>query len=299
MSTSTMQISYAPSSEVLFQLFHNEAPVGERPYFPHAHSEFEVTIFISGRGVYTVDRKRQYHVSPGDVLIFRSNEEHWLGSIEPGDSVQTIGVHFQPQIVFAQESNLFDIKYLRAFMSDSPDFNNLIPHDDPVASEIMYLMEQIKLESEKQLQDYELMVKVKLLTILVEINRYTGLTDDQNTPHIPRLQLLQITKGMQYIRDHFTEDLRIDDIAKELNMSTSYFSHTFKAVNRISPIEYIISNRIEMAKAELQNTDDAVLDISMRCGFNNAANFNRAFRKKTGLTPLQYRKLIQQYGRSF
>ena len=104
------------------------------------------------------------------------------------------------------------------------------------------------------------------------------------------LQLLQITKGMQYIKDHLTEDLRLDDLALVANMSTSYFSHIFKTVNRISPLDYIIRKRIDMAMSELQQTNKSILEIAYSCGFNNTANFNRAFRSKTGLVPSDYRR---------
>ena len=73
-------------------------------------------------------------------------------------------------------------------------------------------------------------------------------------------------------------------------MSTSYFSHIFKTVNRISPLDYIIRKRIDMAMSELQQTNKSILEIAYSCGFNNTANFNRAFRSKTGLVPSDYRR---------
>ena len=290
MSTPTVQISYSPQSEVMFRLFHNEVPAGIRPYFAHSHPEYEITIFLSGRGIYTVDRKKDYDVEPGDVFLFRSNEEHFMGVIEPENDVQTIGIHFLPQMVLSQSSNLFDIKYLRAFLTKESSFENRLPRGTSASADIRSLMEQMKHEADMKLPDYELMIKVKLLAILVEINRHYEFSEDEELAHITNEHFFQISRSMNYIDEHLTEDLRLDDLALVANMSTSYFSHIFKTVNRISPLDYIIRKRIDMAMNELQQTNKSILEIAYSCGFNNTANFNRAFRSKTGLVPSDYRR---------
>ena len=53
----------------------------------------------------------------------------------------------------------------------------------------------------------------------------------------------------------------------------------------------MISKRIDMAQALLLSTDEAVLDIAFQCGFNNSTNFNRAFKKITGISPTEYRRV--------
>lgn len=290
MSTPTAQISYTPESEVLFRLFHNEVPPCRRPYYAHCHTECEITIFLSGHGVYTVDQKKQYDVQPGDVFLFRGNEEHFMGIIDPGEGVRTIGIHFLPQFILAQSSNLFDIKYLRAFLNRESSFENRLPRDNPAMRTIVALMEQMKEEYDRKLPDYEQMIKVKLLAILVEINRNYGFVEDKDLSHITNEHFIQISRSMKYIDEHITENLCLEELAAVANMSSSYFSHIFKLVNRISPLDYIIRKRIDLSKSALLDSDDSILEIAYRCGFNNTANFNRAFRKKTGLTPSSFRK---------
>ena len=57
-------------------------------------------------------------------------------------------------------------------------------------------------------------------------------------------------------------------------------------------MEYIIRKRIDLAKMELKRTDSNILDLAYRCGFNNSANFNRAFKQRTGQTPSEFRKQV-------
>lgn len=74
-------------------------------------------------------------------------------------------------------------------------------------------------------------------------------------------------------------------------MSVSHFSQLFKKLNGFSAWDYVISKRIDMAQALLLSTDEAVLDIAFQCGFNNSTNFNRAFKKITGISPTEYRRV--------
>lgn len=59
------------------------------------------------------------------------------------------------------------------------------------------------------------------------------------------------------------------------------------------PLSHINEYRIGRAITRLQDTDLPVMDICLDCGFNNLGNFLREFRKKTGATPLQYRKTFR------
>ena len=58
----------------------------------------------------------------------------------------------------------------------------------------------------------------------------------------------------------------------------------------MSPWDYITVRRIDLARKLLSDSDRNILDIAMMCGFNNTANFNRAFKKVTGKTPKEIRK---------
>ena len=73
-------------------------------------------------------------------------------------------------------------------------------------------------------------------------------------------------------------------------MNEQYFCRFFKKAIGRTPITYINEYRIGHAITLLQDTELPVMDICLDCGFNNLGNFLREFRKKTGATPLQYRK---------
>lgn len=93
-----------------------------------------------------------------------------------------------------------------------------------------------------------------------------------------------------YIDAHYTEPIRLDEIAAALNCSVTYLAHTFKQTTGYSPIQYAIRRRIGLAQTLLISTDDSATHIATVVGYDNTNYFNALFRKIVGTTPIQYRK---------
>lgn len=99
-----------------------------------------------------------------------------------------------------------------------------------------------------------------------------------------------IRQVSQYIQEHLYEELSVERIAKELNISRSYLSTKFKQDTQISLNQYIMDQRIHKAKELLKNTDQSISDISSFLCFSSQAYFQNIFKKYTGMTPKQYRQ---------
>lgn len=96
----------------------------------------------------------------------------------------------------------------------------------------------------------------------------------------------------QFIIKNFTDPkLKLGQVAKHINLSDSAFSHFFRKSSKKSFTQFLIDMRLSYACRLLQETDDLVSDICIAAGFNNAANFNRHFKKAHGCTPFRYRQL--------
>jgi AraC family transcriptional regulator len=100
-------------------------------------------------------------------------------------------------------------------------------------------------------------------------------------------QVLQIT---DYIQNHLTQAIKTKDLAEFIGMSQFHFSRLFKQSTGISPHQYVIQQRIELAKQLLQKTDRAIADIALNCGFNSQSHLGKYFRTITGTTPKEYRQ---------
>jgi YesN/AraC family two-component response regulator len=107
----------------------------------------------------------------------------------------------------------------------------------------------------------------------------------------PRLGQSVIERAKKYILDNYSEELRLETVAREVHLSPTYFSALFKKMTGCSFAKYLTRVRIAKAKELLENTDISVTDIAFQVGFNDPAYFAAIFRREFGLTPLAYRKL--------
>lgn len=94
---------------------------------------------------------------------------------------------------------------------------------------------------------------------------------------------------IEYINEHFTEPLTIDQLAGVVHLSKSYFMGAFKRETGVGAMEYIAQLRLKLARELLRDTDKSVADIAFECGYHNLSNFNRQFRSAGGCSPKEYR----------
>lgn len=98
-----------------------------------------------------------------------------------------------------------------------------------------------------------------------------------------------IEEIVRYINENFREDLTIDFLAKQANLSSYHFIRIFKKETGFTPHEYIRNTRISTAKYLLKNTDMSIKDICYHTGFSCESVFCSAFKKHIGVTPTDYR----------
>ena len=95
---------------------------------------------------------------------------------------------------------------------------------------------------------------------------------------------------IDYINEHYAENISLDSIASVYNTTPKYISKVFKERIGTNFIDYLANIRIEEAKKLLTETNKSLWDILIETGFNNRNTFIRTFKKITGLSPSDYRK---------
>lgn len=97
---------------------------------------------------------------------------------------------------------------------------------------------------------------------------------------------------LQFLNEYHT-NITLDDLAKHFNRSKSHISHLFKSENGMTIRAYCNNLKLEDSKNLLLNTDIPVTKIAFDVGFNDTSYFIHLFRKKFGVSPLQYRRINQ------
>ena len=105
-----------------------------------------------------------------------------------------------------------------------------------------------------------------------------------------RFRLL-VDKLLEYIHSNLERTLTLKELAKTVNMSVPAFGTAFRQWTGSSVSDYIGSLRIRKARQLLEERTLSIGGIALRLGFYDSSHFSRAFRRKTGISPREYRRL--------
>ncbi|MGY4928812.1 AraC family transcriptional regulator N-terminal domain-containing protein [Streptomyces sp. 900105755] len=98
-------------------------------------------------------------------------------------------------------------------------------------------------------------------------------------------RLTQISRAVRHIREHYTDALRVEDLARLSGMSASPFHRYFRAVTAMTPIQYQKHIRLQEARLRLMSTTDDVADVGYAVGYDSASQFSREYRRQFGRPP--------------
>ena len=93
-----------------------------------------------------------------------------------------------------------------------------------------------------------------------------------------------------YIDGHLAEQIRVEDLAKLLDLSESHFGRAFRRTFGTSAHAYLTRRRIEVAQSLMLTTREPLSAIALRCGLSDQSHFTRVFRRIVGETPYAWRR---------
>lgn len=158
---------------------------------------------------------------------------------------------------------------------------------------IRQLMEEIIEEYQTASVMYEASIYSKLLEMMVLIRRsHTAITKPIGASGSKQREYLEKFMDVcNYINDHCTEDLTLEDVAARAGFSKYHFSRLFKQFANVSFYKYLNQKRIETAERLLVNPSMSVTDVSLSSGFSSLSSFIRMFKLIKGCTPSEYRTM--------
>ena len=272
--------------QIILQMYESVPDSDRGNFSEHHHTEIELCYVLSGKGKFKV-REKYYDIKPGAVFLFPSNEVHWIEKIEEGEQLRFLDLKFEPRLVWSPQLNLFDDNCLRTLFGAS--CTNHISAEEMLSVEIGKIMKEMHSECIREERGSEIIVKSDLYRLLVLLLRNEDNFDYEISPSNSE-NLKNIEKAIQFINANLSKKFTLEELAEISCFSRTYFSALFKALNGVSPWEYINIKRIEKAKRMLSESNETIIYIANECGFGNLSNFNRIFKKITGKKPTEYRK---------
>lgn len=100
-----------------------------------------------------------------------------------------------------------------------------------------------------------------------------------------------VETAQRYICEHYTQSLRMDELARQIGITPSYLSHVFREYNGTTPSRYLALIRVENSKRFLEQTQWTIGEVAVKSGYENTMNYTKVFRKMVGCSPTTYRKM--------
>lgn len=258
------------------------------------HRYYEMVYVKRGISVFEIEGIK-IAAAPNDIIIIKPHKIHTL-KIQEGSTCEFIVLYFY----FTKRNSGDGISY----PSEIPieDFINFFAgqHTGPFLklkvnqkNDIITLLNRIVAEQSEKQFGSEFLVNLLILELFVMISRALKLEWERSILKDSPKQKKLVDLAIQFINDHYERDINLNDICGYVFLSPSYFARIFKKATGYSPIHFLINRRIERAKELLANTDEKASEIALTVGFSTQQRFNETFKKMTGMTPLEYRKMMR------
>lgn len=245
----------------------------------HFHYYLEIGYCIKGKAVFS-SNNREYIISKNDITLAESNVLHKKRALDDEVHWAYIYVDFNNLIKLFPAG---DVKTKMAFVKES--LKDILHIEGDKHRDILWIISEIiRLNTEKK-QSYKMQIigLVHILLLKIYDTFSTEVTDETQYDNLP------IMPAIEYIYEHYMEQIKVTDLARVCHFSESYFRKVFAEMKGMAPLDYLHSIRIREACRMLLNSTDTVRVIGEKCGYTSTTTFERNFRQRTGMLPSEWR----------
>lgn len=248
----------------------------------HYHDAYEIYLLLDGKR-YTYFDNNCFTLQRGDLVLFKPFEIHYSESREV-DYYERYVLNFQPDMlqgVLSKEELYF---LLGKFSSG-----------------VMHLTEEqtvLICDYFKRIEEYNgqggfLTEKLKCFEVVQLFMKLLQFAERAEQICGEQIEA-QIVSAIQYIKEHYRENVTVEDIAAAAHMSKYHFCRKFHEITGATAIEYLHNVRLTKVHYLLQNTKLSLGEIALETGFQSADSMSRVFRKNYGMSPRTFRSIQEE-----
>ena len=256
------------------------------PQAYHCHDYYELYIHVRGGQYFGLDNDL-YLLEPNEMIILPPFSMHGIIFEKPAPTYERAYLNLSPETLQVLGCDQIDLNsYFQSFAAEGRIMIHLTQDEaDRCLSVLDQLQNYVGSDDPVERYAHYALILNFLSTVCYALRRTAATASPITSGNV-------IQDVLSYINHHYTESLKISDLAKRFNISDSFLAHRFAKFTNRSVYDYILYRRIMLAK-EIINTDATLNTIAYQCGFNDYSNFLRMFTKIVGKSPAEYRKSLR------
>ncbi len=241
----------------------------------HQHSFFEMHFILSGSFIYETSNSGPMRIDENHGILVYPEIPHKIRSHSPKFIKLTLAFLPSPYSLFHTGADAAAYPFA-------------------LSEKMNACIQEIFTESDEKNIFSMTIISHRILDILYEFCRGTAMRSAAAPlPEETRADI-KIAIARQYIDDNRGVLLTCAEVAEQCHFNVKYLSRVFKTQTGVSLLDYIHSKKMKEAETLLLQTNDSLSEISMQLGFKNEYYFNSFFKRRSGLTPGTYRRLIKK-----
>jgi PAS domain S-box-containing protein len=217
--------------------------------------------------------------APGSSLFVKDSESHYVRA--NAGTLETYGLKNEEELIGRRNRDFFPALLADAYESED---RRVVESGEPLLNEV-WLVPHVR-----GTPRWFVSSKAPLFDTAGKIIGLVGLMHPIETPEDQREHFQELRRVMEFIDQHFVDEITVERLAEIVGISVPHFNRRFRQLLRLSPMEYVLSLRVQRAQRLLTTTNQSVGEIALATGFYDQSHFTKRFNKAVGMTPLAYRK---------
>jgi AraC family transcriptional regulator, melibiose operon regulatory protein len=277
-------LSSTEISKFIWRYYINEFKPGWIMPSSHTHKAVEIIFVIDGCGFMRFDND-VVKIIKNNTLIIPSEKAHQFYG-EKNCSCKLINIHIDFGAVDLGRftDSISDFNFFTDLFNNNQEFLKLTDYEAVEST-----MKRIVFEMNNKTSSYETLVKLYFCELFILLSRLI----EENKNNGDKASKKYVTQAVKFIEDSLVQDLTTEIISREVHISPDYLHHIFRDSTGFSVMEFVTIKRIDKSKELLKATKKKITEIASLVGLPNSQYFSTLFKKYTGMTPNQYRKLSQ------
>lgn len=256
---------------------------------------FSLCLLTKGTAVLEIDCERCYVSSPALLCLNPDRNTVILKS----NNLQIKSVFFAPEFInrnlsieritaddYEVTCKLFDFPSFDLFYKTDDFYNCIIPFEAAESDRVEFLfdsiLEQLSVQPDAMWSCRARMAIIRIFDCAAKLHERTFGVSQENDALVDCI--------LTFIEFNIEKQFTIEWLSREYSTNRTTLMAAFKRVTGKTINEFVIDKRIDLSKRILAFTNISIEELAGKCGFSSQSYFTRAFKKKTGLSPMQFRK---------